>query len=62
MIIKCLCQHPDQDRIHGLGNRVMNPTKDPTRARCTSCKSLVSVTKSNIDIVTNNSKKKGGKR
>lgn len=61
MIIKCLCNHPAQDKIHGLGNRVMNLTKDPTKARCTSCKTIVSVSKSNMEIVTN-PKKKGGKK
>ena len=43
MIVKCLCQHESQDKIHGPQNRVMNQTKDPSRVRCTVCKTLVSV-------------------
>lgn len=65
MILKCQCNHISQDLLHGQGNRVMNPTKDPTRVRCTSCKAIVNVnvTKSNIATVyvTNNTNKKRGK-
>lgn len=37
MIIKCVCVHEGQDELHGLGNRVANPTTTGT-VRCTVCK------------------------
>lgn len=40
MILKCSCQHTEQDRLHGSGNRVANYCPDPSGAkyRCTVCK------------------------
>lgn len=66
MIMKCTCQHEAQDKFHGPGNRIMNPTaKDSIRVRCTVCKSIVNVNvaKSNVATVyvTNNTNKKRGK-
>lgn len=42
MILRCTCEHPQQDAIHGTQMRVHNPThksKDPRRLtmRCTVC-------------------------
>lgn len=42
MILKCTCFHEYQDRIHGAGKRVHNPTVGSggqTMWRCTVCKS-----------------------
>lgn len=33
---KCMAGH-QQDKLHGAGKRVMNPTKDPEAFRCTVC-------------------------
>lgn len=41
-----VCRPHEQDNIHGLNRRVMNPTgKDPTRARCTVCGALATIKK-----------------
>lgn len=40
-----MCKSHEQDTMHGLGKRVMNATKDPTKVRCTVCKTLVTVQK-----------------
>jgi hypothetical protein len=45
MVVKCICKHEAQDKIHGEQNRVANETKDPTRVRCTVCKTLITVNK-----------------
>ncbi len=41
MILRCnsaKCRLPhSQDKLHGQGMRVMNPTKDPATFRCTVC-------------------------
>ncbi len=36
-IIKCDCQHEDQDKMYGKGNRVHNETRGG-KWRCTICK------------------------
>jgi hypothetical protein len=36
-ILKCKCQHQDQDQMYGPGNRVHNETKEPGEYRCTVC-------------------------
>ena len=42
MIIRCVCVHTDQDRLHGLGHRVANQLKkDPDKVRCTVCKTEI---------------------
>ena len=45
MITKCKCVHKQQDEIHGVGNRVFNPTEKVTESnreyRCTVCNSTV---------------------
>jgi hypothetical protein len=42
MILKCTCQHKDQDRRYGAGKRVHNRRKGqqghPPTYRCTVCK------------------------
>lgn len=46
MIVKCVCSHEAQDKLHGVGNRVANPTKsDKTidKVRCTVCKALIDI-------------------
>lgn len=43
MIKKCTCKHNYQDKIHGQGNRVHNPTKgrgSNVEWRCTVCNSV----------------------
>lgn len=46
MIQLCpMCKPHEQDYMHGLNKRVMNATKDPTKCRCTICKTLVTVQK-----------------
>lgn len=44
-ILKCSCNHPPQDKLHGCGNRVMNSVlKGGLGAhRCTVCGSIVRV-------------------
>lgn len=41
MIIPCSCTHKAQDALHGVGNRVMNPTRKGSEGaieyRCTAC-------------------------
>jgi hypothetical protein len=42
MIKQCKCQHQEQDRINGKGNRVYNPTTKPKKDggvehRCSVC-------------------------
>jgi len=40
MILKCTCQNAGQDKIHGKGSRVHNPTVNSTSQktwRCTVC-------------------------
>lgn len=40
MIHPCSCTHPDQDKMYGKGNRVMNFCKPKEKAkwvRCTVC-------------------------
>lgn len=54
MIVRCICKHETQDRIHGTQNRVMNPTKDPSKGRCLVCKLLVNI--SNKEKDANNEK------
>lgn len=49
MIVKCICPNKSQDELHGQGNRVANPTKDPTKVRCTSCKTLITVSNKEKD-------------
>lgn len=49
------CRPHEQDSMHGLGRRVMNITKDPTKARCTVCKTLVTVQK--VELPTRKEKK-----
>ncbi len=49
MVIKGTCQHEAQDRLHGLGNRVHNPTKAGAadcQYRCTVCKTEKTAPKS----------------
>jgi hypothetical protein len=36
MIATCTCKHDDQDKLHGAGKRVFNPTADG-KIRCTVC-------------------------
>lgn len=43
MIVKCICPHEVQDKLHGAGNRVANQMKDPDKVRCTVCKSIIDV-------------------
>jgi hypothetical protein len=44
-VMKCTCQHEDQDEIHGKGRRVFNSLpkeKDrPQEYRCTVCLRVV---------------------
>lgn len=46
MIKKCTYEHKDQDKMHGRGNRVHNPTTKDKRGeqvvywRCTVCKDM----------------------
>jgi hypothetical protein len=35
-ILKCVCTHPAQDKLHGKGFRVHNKTKE-AKYRCTVC-------------------------
>lgn len=60
MIIRCVCIHNDQDRLHGLGLRVANyMKKDPDKVRCTSCKAEIYFRSSNKQAeVTQTDKKK----
>lgn len=51
------CRAHEQDRMHGLGRRVMNLTKDPTKARCTVCNLLVTVKKQDDAPVRKEKKK-----
>lgn len=37
MIEKCKCVHPAQDKLHGQGNRVHNPSKKEGHRKCTVC-------------------------
>lgn len=46
-IIKCKCKNQQQDELHGIGNRVANPTSKTDAARrtvyrCTVCLSTTS--------------------
>ena len=40
-IVKCVCNHTEQDKLYGKGNRLANhaPSKGtkPNRYRCTVC-------------------------
>ena len=49
-VAKCECENPGQDKIHGFGNRVFNPTlkevSSTTRAyRCTVCLKIRTLSK-----------------
>jgi hypothetical protein len=57
-ILKCTCNSPQQDKLHGLGRRVFNATakKDPRQYRCTVCCSVK--TKDNSAIDAKKTKKK----
>ena len=55
MILKCICAHPAQDKIHGAQNRVANQTKDPTKAKCTVCGTLIKI---NNVVITKEKKNK----
>jgi hypothetical protein len=46
-ILKCSCDHPAQDKLHGVGNRVMNSVLKGGEGahRCTVCGSIVRVNK-----------------
>ena len=46
MIKQCTCVSPDQDRMHGRGNRVMNEAGKGTKWRCTVCKKEYSISSS----------------
>jgi len=59
MIVRCICRYPFQDERYGLGNRVANPTKDSTKARCTVCSTLVDT--KGKEIASVGSKGKGKK-
>lgn len=39
-IVKCTCQHEQQDNMYGKGNRVANSTSKANQYRCTVCKTL----------------------
>lgn len=46
MIIKCVCVHEGQDKLHGKGMRVYNPGKDAgggVKWRCTVCQKETTV-------------------
>lgn len=43
-IIKCVCEHEQQDRMYGKGRRVGNETRgtsDTKKYRCTVCERVI---------------------
>ena len=36
-ILKCTCNHKDQDKLYGKGKRLHNVSGDGTKAFCTVC-------------------------
>lgn len=47
MIHKCKCKNDQQDKFHGEGRRVYNPTKAADTYRCTVCGAEAWVSKPN---------------
>lgn len=59
MILRCLCPHEAQDRLHGFGHRVANPQKkQPEYARCTVCKTSILISGVMQTIAVTKAKKK----
>lgn len=58
MIVKCLCEHEDQDRFYGKGNRVANQTTNPEKVRCTVCRSEINVKTQTVTSIKEGAKNK----
>ena len=40
MKLACTCKHQTQDEWYGVGIRVHNQMKDPTKYKCTVCSNI----------------------
>lgn len=61
MKAKCTCVHIEQDKMYGLGMRIMNPTRSG-KLRCTVCLKEHNDSRSAEERKAEKSTKKGGKK
>lgn len=50
MILPCTCKNEYQDKEYGKGNRVHNPCKKNTSARCTVCGKEQAIKKETVEV------------